>query len=751
MAIHLYHINMLYLLWLLPLSAALFIYAARRRRQAVQALALSGGDEAPAGWRPWWRPVLILIGLVFLIIALARPVWNRKDVVIKRSGRDVVFMLDVSRSMLAEDLRPNRLTQAKMAIKDTIASLHGDRVALVTFAGNAVIKCPLTLDYGFFRLALDNIGPDAVSRGGTKLGDALRTVLNQVFDDQAKQYKDIILLTDGGDHGSFPVEAAKKVGERGIRLIIVGLGNDKEGSRIPVLDAQGHKSFLKYKGREVWSKLDAGVLRRMAMATPGGLYLPVATGTINLGQVYRQIMARSAKKELTSRTHRQYEEKFQIFLGAALFCLLLEMLIVGRRRPSQKGIRSGALKAGVAGLFLLLVPVTVVRAQSAASLTKEANAVYQQGKFKAALKKYRQALKKAPDSPYVYFDLGDTLYKLGDFKGARVAYEEAISRSHKRKLQAAGRFNQGNAALRQAEKLARKNPETALRGMDGSLNYYRQAMVLEPGLNKAARNIEVTKDKIQAIKKFLARQRAAVRAARQARKKMARKLAKMSKKQAAMAAGNRQQTAEPAKGGKGKAAGAGGEKQKKLNNETRQLADKLARQQAAHQDSQGARAAKDLRQAMESQKKALQNLKNRQPGQAAADQQKAADQLRQAMADLLASKPPEPQKEKAENKRGSVNKKNVKQDSNKAGSHNRKSAVEKVAKTGEQGGSTANKLNQNKQAQQNQQNQQNKPPVTGALANDNQTAKDILRQERLNDLHRQVRKRSEYEAVDKDW
>jgi len=736
---HLYHINMLYLLWLLPLPAALFIYAARKRRQAVEALALGGGGMPLVARRPWWRPLLVIIGLIFLIIALARPAWNRKDVVIKRSGRDVVFMLDVSRSMLAEDLRPNRLTQAKMAIKDTIASLNGDRVALVTFAGNAVIKCPLTLDYGFFRLALDNItGPDAVSRGGTKLGDALRTVLNQVFDDQAKQYKDIIILTDGGDHGSFPVEAAKKAGEMGIRLIIVGLGNDKEGSRIPVLDAQGHKSFLKYKGREVWSKLDAGVLRRMAMATPGGLYLPVATGTINLGQVYRQIMARSAKKELASHTHRQYEEKFQIFLGAALFCLLLEILIAGRGRTSGNTGSAGRGQAAVVALILLLVPVTGARAQSVSSLVKEGNAVYKQGKFKAAKEKYQQALKKAPDSPYVYFDLGDTLYKLGDFKGAGAAYEKAIARSRKRGFQAAGRFNQGNAALRQAEEIVKKNPETALRGMAGSLSYYRKAMALEPGLNKAARNIEVAKDKIKAVKKFLARQQEAARAARQARKNMARKLGKMSKKQAAMATGNRKQAA---KSGKGK--GAAGEKQKKLNNETRRLADKLAKQQAARRDSNGTRAAKDLRQAMKSQKKALKNLENKQQGKAAANQEKAADKLRQAMADLLAKKPNKPQTKPGKN--GGGNKKNIKQDNTKAGSHNRKSAVKKADKAGEKKEAAANKAEQNKQAQQN------KPPANGVQADNDQTARDILQQERQNDLRRQVRKRSGYEAVDKDW
>ncbi|HFQ82178.1 MAG TPA: VWA domain-containing protein [Desulfobacterales bacterium] len=740
MAMHLYHINMLYLLWLLPLPAALFIYAARKRRQAVQALALSGGNAVKPliGRRLWWRPVLIIIGLIFLIIALARPAWNRKDVVIKRSGRDVVFMLDVSRSMLAEDLRPNRLTQAKMAIKDTIASLNGDRVALVTFAGNAVIKCPLTLDYGFFRLALDNIGRDSVSRGGTKLGDALRTVLNQVFDDQAKQYKDIILLTDGGDHGSFPVEAAKKVGERGIRLIIVGLGNDKEGSRIPVLDAQGHKSFLKYKGREVWSKLDAGVLRRMAMATPGGLYLPVATGTINLGQVYRQIMARSAKKELASRTHRQYEEKFQIFLGAALFCLLLDILIAGRGRTPGNAVGNGAVKAGIVGLILLLVPVTAARAQSVSSLIKEGNAVYKQGKFKEAEKKYQQALKKAPDSPYVYFDLGDTLYKLGDFKGARAAYEQAVARSHKPAFQAVGRFNQGNATLRQAEEIAKKNPETALRGMAGSLSYYRQAMALKPGLDKAARNIEVAKDKIKAVKKFLARQQEAARAARQARKKMARKLAKMSKKQAAMAAGNRQ-VAKSGKGKMGKGTAAA-EKQKKLNNETRQLADKLAKQQAARRDSQGTKAGKDLRQAMENQQKALRNLENKKPGKAAANQKKAADKLRQAMVDLLAKKPNKPQTKP--NKKG---KKNAAQGSNKANRHSPESSVKKAAEAGKKKGAAADKAVQNKQTHAK------RPPVTGAQANNNQTARDILQQERLNDLHRQVIKRSQYEAVDKDW
>lgn len=337
--IHLYKINMLYLLWLLPLAAGLFIFAARRRQSVLRMLIAQGMlDRIPGPLRrgvKFWQACLIIMALTCLIIALARPAWNRKDVVIKRSGRDVVFVLDVSRSMLAEDLMPNRLGQAKLAISDAVDDLQGDRVALVAFAGEAVIKCPLTLDYGFFRMALANVGPDSVSRGGTMIGDALRTVLSQVFDDQAKQYKDVILITDGGDHDSFPVEAAKAAGAKGVRLIVIGLGDQKEGQRIPIRDQQGRKTFLKYKGREVWTKLDAPLLRKMAEATPGGRYLPVATGTINLGEVYKQLIASAAKKELESQTMQQYEEKFQIFLAAAFLCLVLEMLVRERRKEEE--------------------------------------------------------------------------------------------------------------------------------------------------------------------------------------------------------------------------------------------------------------------------------------------------------------------------------------------------------------------------------------------------------------------------------
>ncbi len=326
---------MLHLFWAVPLLLAMFIYAWQKRRKAmtifVEAGLLDRIRISVSNSRRRWKAALLLSAVVFIIFSLTRPAWNEKPETIERRGRDVVFLLDVSKSMLAEDLKPNRLERAKLAIEDCVDRLQGDRVALVVFAGTAAIKCPLTLDYGFFRMMLNNISTDSIARGGTMIGDAIRMVVTDVFDDQAKQYKDIILITDGEDHDSFPVEAAKKAGQRGIRLIAIGLGDENEGRRIPITNRNGQKTFLKYKGREVWTKLDADTLRKMVNATPGGKYLNVATGTIDLGNVYMQLIAGAEKKALKSEIIKRYEEKFQIFLAIGFAFLCIEMAISERK------------------------------------------------------------------------------------------------------------------------------------------------------------------------------------------------------------------------------------------------------------------------------------------------------------------------------------------------------------------------------------------------------------------------------------
>jgi Ca-activated chloride channel family protein len=221
-----------------------------------------------------------------------------------------------------------------LAISDCVDVLQGDRVGLVIFAGTAVVKCPLTLDYGFFRMMINDISVNTISRGGTMIGDAIRTTLNEVFDDQIKAFKDIILITDGEDHDSFPVDAAKLAGERGVRIIAVGLGDENEGQRIPIINDKGEKKFLKYNGQEVWTKLDADTLRQMANLTTGGKYLNVATGAIDLGNVYQNLIVTADKKNLESQTIKRYEEKFQIFLAVAIILLMIEMVSSDRKKET---------------------------------------------------------------------------------------------------------------------------------------------------------------------------------------------------------------------------------------------------------------------------------------------------------------------------------------------------------------------------------------------------------------------------------
>ncbi len=332
---HFGNLRYLYLLWLVPLLIIFYLYVFRRKRKiletfaSVHLLPQISVSFSPA--RQKVKAALLILAFIFLAFTLTRPAWNAKPRKIERQGRDIVFLLDVSRSMLAEDLKPDRLERAKIAIRDVLNVLQGDRVALIAFAGTAVVKCPLTLDYNFFRLALNNLSVKSVSRGGTLLGDAIRKAV-QVFDNPEKGFKDIILITDGGDQESFPVDAAKEAGEKGIRIIAVGLGNEKEGTRISLTNKSGQRTFLKYHGQEVWSKLNGALLLKIVNASNGGKYFNVATGAINLGNIYRQLIARAAKRNLESRIIKRYEEKFQIFLALALGLLSLEALLGERKR-----------------------------------------------------------------------------------------------------------------------------------------------------------------------------------------------------------------------------------------------------------------------------------------------------------------------------------------------------------------------------------------------------------------------------------
>ncbi|MDF1664835.1 MAG: VWA domain-containing protein [Planctomycetota bacterium] len=315
-----------HLFWILPLFLIFIVFHDRRRERLMSSFSGGRGILRRLNLRRLAR-ALCFFSLSAMILALMQPAWNPTPTKVERRGRDIVFLLDVSRSMLAEDIAPNRLERAKIAIKDVIDRFDSHRVGLVVFAGGTAVKCPLTFDHNFFRLALDDAHPESISRGGSNIGDAIRRASKEVFlGDDNRRGRDLILISDGADQESFPVEAAKQARERGIRIISLGLGDDKVGHPIPV-ERNGQRSFLEYNGERVLSQLVPTTLKDVAKASKGGHYLHVATGHINLDEVYDRLIEQEEAQVLETKEVLQYKSQFQFFLILALIGVFVEGVI----------------------------------------------------------------------------------------------------------------------------------------------------------------------------------------------------------------------------------------------------------------------------------------------------------------------------------------------------------------------------------------------------------------------------------------
>lgn len=334
-------------MWSVPVAALVLTIAFMRRRASLRkfieegliARVVPGGGTGIARWIT--KSLLVLIALTAVVSATARPQFNLpgeapKKQEFQRSGRDVCFVIDVSKSMLAEDLKPNRLERARLWVSDVLETVRGDRVGIVAFAGTAIVKCPLTHDYAFARLQLESLSPSNVTRGGTNIGDAVRLALDEVFDDKDPSFKDIILITDGEDQESLPVQAAEKAGSQGVRLITIGIGDESAGARIPITDENGRRTFVTYQGKEVISRLDTKTLQDMALATPGGAFFNVGLGTIELDKIYKGLIASAEKRDMGgAETEEVYEDRFQWFLALALVLLGVEWFISERGRIAR--------------------------------------------------------------------------------------------------------------------------------------------------------------------------------------------------------------------------------------------------------------------------------------------------------------------------------------------------------------------------------------------------------------------------------
>ncbi len=314
--------NTLYL-WAVGVLALLLIMGYVRRSKILSKLAtprlVPRLTTSSSNGRRRFR-IAMLVAVAFTVcISLLDPRWGTRYREVEQTGIDTFFVLDVSRSMLAEDVRPNRLDRATTAIEDVLDVMGSDRAGLVTVAGDAALTVPLTLDYGSLRLALDDVSPRSVKRGGTKIGDGIRLAQDS-FTDDVQDHKTIIVLSDGEDMGSFPVEAAADAAAAGITVYTVGIGDSTTGARIPII-LYGQPTFIEHNGEDVWSIMNADELANVANAG-GGLFVPAGTANLDLASIYAQRIATDAGKSFDSVKLEQFIPRFQWFAIPALLLLL---------------------------------------------------------------------------------------------------------------------------------------------------------------------------------------------------------------------------------------------------------------------------------------------------------------------------------------------------------------------------------------------------------------------------------------------
>ncbi|MDD5943296.1 VWA domain-containing protein [Fibrobacter sp.] len=323
----------------LPLFALLFAYAYHRRKKlAARFVSLSMLPKLSTSVSPWRRlakVTLLLFAIAFLFVALARPQWGRKMEHIERRGLDLVLLQDISLSMLAEDVKPNRLTRSRHEISSFLESLSGDRVGLVAFSGEAQVMVPLTLDYGTVQMMLRELTPGWLMPG-TNLEKAIRKGMDLYRNSgSAGQYSVMILMSDGEELEAAAVNAAKEAAEMGIRIYTIGIGS-REGVPIPVPSKNGEIAYKKdLQGNIVTTRLEDGTLQEIASAT-GGLYFYASPGEFQLQKVLTEI-ASLEKKEQASDRMENYQDRYQIFLGLAALLFLIEALVSERGRKRRVG------------------------------------------------------------------------------------------------------------------------------------------------------------------------------------------------------------------------------------------------------------------------------------------------------------------------------------------------------------------------------------------------------------------------------
>ena len=285
--------------------------------------------------RPIYKFILIILSLSFLIVALARPQFGSKLKKVKREGVEIIIALDVSNSMMAEDIKPNRLERAKRSISKLVDRLQDDKIGLIVFAGDAYTQLPVTTDYAAAKMFLNSVNTGFVPKQGTAIGSAIELAMKSFSPDNDKE-KALIIISDGENHEDNAVEMASKALEKNIKVFTIGMGLPN-GAPIPIIHKNGQRDFRKdLSGNVVITKLDENMLQQIAAAGEGA-YIRASNAKTGLNTLFNKIN-KLEKQKLESNIYSDYDEKFQYFAGIALFMLLLEYLILERKNKFLKNI-----------------------------------------------------------------------------------------------------------------------------------------------------------------------------------------------------------------------------------------------------------------------------------------------------------------------------------------------------------------------------------------------------------------------------
>jgi len=450
--------------------------------------------------RRWVRRGLFLAAVACLFFALARPQAGFRWEETQRKGLEILFAVDTSKSMLAQDVKPNRLTRAKLAVEDLLEKLPGDGVGLIAFAGSAFLQCPVTLDYDAFRESVAALDTSVIPEGGTDVAAAICEA-QAAFKTRASTDHILILLTDGEDLGGEGIAAARAAAREGVRIFTVGVGS-AQGELVPVPDANGGTEFARDDaGQFVKSRLDESTLKQIAGVT-GGLYEPLGQQSQGLTTIYEQGLKAFTRHDLSSRRHKVYNEQFRWPLLAA-FCLLVAEGLVRTRRRRPISILSPVPAVGtprpafVAPLVAVALAVAPAIAHASPGSAEQA---YQKGDYARAVKDYSASAQRQPAQAKLQFNLGAAAYKAGDYSAAEKSFEHSL-KTEELPVQQSAYYNLGNTQYRAGQRTEQSSPQQTIKSWEAAVQSYDAALQLKSDDADAKYNRDLVKRKLEELKK----------------------------------------------------------------------------------------------------------------------------------------------------------------------------------------------------------------------------------------------------------